>query len=66
MFKYHYRVEVWTKFSAKDEEKALNFRDTFVKDFFNSFVVNNPKFQDFKPMFKNNEEKEAKADEEKK
>jgi hypothetical protein len=67
MFKYHYRVEVWTKFNSKDEDKVVSFRGTFVKDFFTSFFVNNPKFQeDFKPMFKNNEEKEVKVDEEKK
>jgi hypothetical protein len=39
------------------------FRDTFVKDFFNFFLANNPKLKNFKPTFKNNEEaKEIKED----
>lgn len=55
VFKYHYRVEVWTKFSLKEQEKVELFRDTFVKDFFHSFLANNPKLQNFKPSFKSNE-----------
>lgn len=39
------------------------FRDTFVKDFFNSFLTKNDNIKNFKPSFKNNEEKEKKPHE---
>jgi hypothetical protein len=65
LFKFHYRVEVWTKFNLKDEAKVELFRDTFVKDFFNSFLVNNPKLKNFKPTFRNNEEAKENREEKK-
>jgi hypothetical protein len=38
-----------------------------VRDFFNSFLANNPKLKNFKPVFKNNEEtKENKEEKESK
>lgn len=37
----------------------LDFRETFVKDFFKSFIQQQDKFKNFKPYFKNNEDKKT-------
>lgn len=59
-FKFHYRVEVWTKFNSTETEKADNLKNTFVKDFFSSFLADNPNLKkNFFPSFKDNRDDKA-------
>ncbi len=53
-------MEVWTKFNQSEQNKVKELKDTFVQDFFKSFLENTNSFKNFKPNFRNNQEEEDK------